>query len=246
MFQNFKKIGNKYQKSYYRVQKRNLLFPNEKYIHSSLNINKADLHRFKFVHNIFKNQTGSMLDIGCNDGYFMRRFPWKFDTFLGLDMFSIQKYTNNLFSKQKKRYTLSGKISYITGLFEEIHFQRKFDFVFAGEIIEHVRNPDVFLNHLVKVLKPNSVWCITTPDNIGIELEEHNRQFTDISLYQLLQKYFCNIHIVHLKSPGNSWPFLIATGDGKRISITKRLFLWSSQKFHYLLRRFTIPKRTFP
>lgn len=33
-----------------------------------------------------------MLDVGCNDGYFMRHFEWRFDSYVGCDMFSIQSY----------------------------------------------------------------------------------------------------------------------------------------------------------
>jgi len=35
---------------------------------------------------------GTMLDVGCNDGYFMRHFEWCFDSYVGCDMFSIQSY----------------------------------------------------------------------------------------------------------------------------------------------------------
>lgn len=227
---------------YYKIQKRNLLFPNEKYINAKGNKNKADYHRFKYVFDIHKNLDGKMLDIGCNDGYFMRTFPWKFSSFSGIDMFSVQKYTNNLFTKNKTKYTLSNKIKYITGLFENIKFSEKFDFVFAGEIIEHVQDPDRFLNCLTKVLSPHSRWCITTPDNVGIDLEEHNRQFSEESLNILLEKYFQTYHIDHLKSPAGSWPFLVAFGSGKRISFVKRFISWTSKLRKNFLRQYSVVK----
>lgn len=39
-----------------------------------------------------------------------------------------------------------------------------FDFIFAGEIIEHVDNPDAFLQEIHRVLKPNGRILITTPN----------------------------------------------------------------------------------
>lgn len=50
---------------------------------------------------------GAMLDVGCNDGYFMRHFNWKFDKYLGIDMFSIYEY---LRTEDITGYNKDGKI----------------------------------------------------------------------------------------------------------------------------------------
>lgn len=204
-------------RKYYEVQKRNLLFPNEDYIRSKENVNKADVKRFNKVFNLHKNLKGKMLDVGCNDGYFMRTFKWKFDSFVGIDIYDIHTYTHGKYKDQQKKYINNGKIRYLSGPFESASpFLGNYDFVFAGEIIEHVEDADRFVRALQCVLKPNGRWCITTPNDIGLDLEEHNRQFSKQSLHRFLSKYFASFQVDILKSPGNSWSFLVAYGTAER------------------------------
>ena len=198
------------KEDYYKMQKPNLLYPNEKYINSETNINKADLVRMKYVYEDilpYLKTSGVMVDVGCNDGYFMRQFEWPFELYYGVDMFSIEEYlsTNNI-----DRYTKGGKIQYITGLFEEINLDIKADFIFAGEVIEHVLDVNVFLKKISAMLKPNAWACITTPNNIGGDLPEHHRQYNRRELEETLLKFFKEVEITELPSIGNSWPFLYA------------------------------------
>lgn len=152
-----------------------------------------------------------MLDIGCNDGYFMRHFLWNFGKYIGIDMFSIEEYIGETqFNENINLYTKNGKIKYITGLFEETEFQEKFNFIFAGEIIEHVKNPDIFLEKARNLLGREGIICITTPNNIGKEQLEHYRQYNKVDLYNELKSFFEVIKIIELPQINNSWPFLYA------------------------------------
>ena len=200
-------------KDYRKAQKVNLLYPNEDYISSKTNINKADLNRLKYVFKLHHNLKGTMLDIGCNDGYFMRHFPWKFSKYTGIDLFNIIQYTKGNYWLLRKYYTKNYQITYRQGYYEDISATLgQFDFIFAGEIIEHVEDPNLFMKSIKQNLKPGSTWCLSTPNDVGEDLPEHNRQFSKKSLNALLSKYFTNYKIYEIKSPGDSWPFLIATG----------------------------------
>lgn len=197
------------EKDYYEMQKPNLLYPNEEYINSEKNINKADLSRFTYVYNdILQNVTGGiMLDVGCNDGYFMRHFNWPFTQYIGVDMFSINEY---LKSEDVSNFTKGGKIEYRTGLVEKMKFKEKFDFIFAGEIIEHVVDVKEFLLVLEKILKDGGYICFTTPNNIGISQPEHNRQYDLEALSSELSPFFEIVKIDVLPAINDSWPFLYA------------------------------------
>lgn len=46
-----------------------------------------------------------------------------------------------------------------------------FDAIFAGEVIEHLYDPDHFLDEVYRVLKPNGIFVLTTPNLASI----HNR-----------------------------------------------------------------------
>lgn len=148
-----------------------------------------------------------MLDIGCNDGYFMRHFDWKFQSYIGVDMFPI---TNYLHTSDIFQYTKNGKIRFLTGLFEDMTFDHKFDFIFAGEIIEHVMDVKKFLKNIELHLADNGRLCLTTPNGVGIDQPEHYRQYRKKSLYHELQRYFEVIKIEELPRINESWPFLYA------------------------------------
>lgn len=198
------------KKAYYEMQKPNLLFPNEEYINSKNNMNKADLIRMAHVFDDNRDtvaSNGSMLDVGCNDGYFMRHFDWPFEKYVGVDMFAIGEY---LHTTDITPYTKEGKISYITGLFEEVKINQKFDFIFAGEIIEHVEKVGRFLDKIDSCLADEGYVCITTPNNVGKEQPEHYRQYDKKVLEEELSKYFQVLKIEELPAINTSWPFLYA------------------------------------
>jgi SAM-dependent methyltransferase len=46
---------------------------------------------------------------------------------------------------------------------------RKFDTIVAGEIIEHVRDPIQFLKNCYKLLRPNGIIILTTPNATSIQ-----------------------------------------------------------------------------
>jgi 2-polyprenyl-3-methyl-5-hydroxy-6-metoxy-1,4-benzoquinol methylase len=52
---------------------------------------------------------------------------------------------------------------------ENIKLNKKFDVVFAGEIIEHVNNQGLFLDSLKRVVKENGVIIITTPNVFSLQ-----------------------------------------------------------------------------
>ena len=194
--------------SYYEMQRPNLLYPNEAYINSEKNINKADLVRMKYVYEDNKSFLGgAMLDVGCNDGYFMRHFNWKFDKYLGIDMFSIYEY---LRTEDITGYNKDGKIVYQTGIFDDMDLEEKFDFIFAGEILEHVEDVGIFLKKIQACLKDGGYACFTTPNDIGISQPEHYRQYNRNTLINELQNFFDVEKVEELPAINNSWPFLYA------------------------------------
>jgi len=51
---------------------------------------------------------------------------------------------------------------------ENFHFDKKFDVVFAGELIEHLSNPGLFLERCREHLKENGLLIVTTPNAFSI------------------------------------------------------------------------------
>lgn len=101
---------------------------------------------------------------------------------------------------------------------EDISFDEKFDVVFAGELIEHLPNPGLFLKSAQKVLKPNGVIVLSTPNTFSAskiirvmqgrtneppENSDHTMYFTPQRLDKLAEK--CGLEI--LKVDYSFFPF---------------------------------------
>lgn len=86
---------------------------------------------------------------------------------------------------------------------EKINFKQKFDIVFAGELIEHLANPGLFLKSAQKVLKPNGLIVLSTPNTYAVSRifrvlqgmtneppvnTDHTMYFTPLNLGTLAKK----------------------------------------------------------
>jgi len=62
---------------------------------------------------------------------------------------------------------LDNKENYKLASAEDFDFENKFDVIFAGDIIEHLSNPGLFLDSCARNLKPDGRLIITTPNCFG-------------------------------------------------------------------------------
>jgi 2-polyprenyl-3-methyl-5-hydroxy-6-metoxy-1,4-benzoquinol methylase len=60
-----------------------------------------------------------------------------------------------------------------------VNFERRFDIVFAGEVIEHVAHPDRFLKRCAELVNPEGYIILTTPN--GNWLKNKLRCFSDFT-----------------------------------------------------------------
>lgn len=101
----------------------------------------------------------NILDIGCSNGDFSERLVQKGFTCYGLEFMdsAIEE------ASQKGIKVIKG--SFLDKFPFESHF---FDVVFAGEVIEHTTNDDVFLSEIYRVLKPEGILILTTPNLVSL------------------------------------------------------------------------------
>lgn len=105
----------------------------------------------------FIGKNKKVLDLGCGDGYIMEKIKTGKNTVIGID---VVDYTINLARKKGfKVYNLSLNAENWNEKILE-----KFDTVFAGEIIEHIFDTDIFLQNIYKILKPKGQLVLTTPN----------------------------------------------------------------------------------
>jgi len=96
-----------------------------------------------------------ILDVGCGIGYFLHLAHEDGFNVLGAD---ISKWAG-VYAKQKFG------LDVITGNFLEMQLgENKFDIVTLWQTIEHLPDPNLFLDKIFHILKPGGYVCIATPD----------------------------------------------------------------------------------
>ena len=99
----------------------------------------------------------SILDIGCGDGSFMQELKKVKEN---SNIFGIE-YSDREIEEARKKGLDVRKMDVEQG----IDFQGNgFEIVYAGEVIEHIFNPDNFLAEINRILKRGGHLLITTPN----------------------------------------------------------------------------------
>jgi SAM-dependent methyltransferase len=99
-----------------------------------------------------------LLDVGCGDGSFLKKLDERLDTRGDLHGVDFSKYC--LEAAAALPYTFRQ-----CNLEEQIPYEGGgFDVVYSGEVIEHVYNPDHMLEECRRLLKPNGILVLSTPN----------------------------------------------------------------------------------
>lgn len=109
--------------------------------------------------NIQLANTVSCLDLGCGDGFFLRNV---------IDMLGDGvTYYGGEYSEHQRNIAdmnCAANISYVD-LEDGLNFSdESFDFVYSGEVIEHLYNPDLMVREIFRILKSGGKCVITTPN----------------------------------------------------------------------------------
>jgi len=131
-------------------------YPEEDVVYKSL----RGLLRKKFVVEYLKYLQGSLLDIGCNKGIYVKHY--KNGYIFGLDiskeiLFKAQK---ELMNEHAGTYSLVAGDAENLGLFRE----NSFDNIIFIETLEHLPDPGCAISETFRVLKSNGKILITTPN----------------------------------------------------------------------------------
>ena len=125
-----------------------------------------EIERFKIIKSFIKNKL--VLDIGFLGENKKNEF-----SYLHLE---IQKFAKEVWGLDvdKKRLDKLKKQGYNVVYDDAQKLENvkklgiKFDVVVAGEIIEHLENPGLFLDNVKKVLKDDGILIITTPNMLSL------------------------------------------------------------------------------
>ena len=149
----------------------------------------------------------TLLDVGCSGGEFL-------ELALQSDIKAEGVEINPIFAKVARKRT-NAKV--YEGDMCEISIPQKYDVVHFTEIIEHIIEPDKFMNAIHKVLNPGGMIYITTMPNTGslrVRLSRcetpmirdtfsHHVLYNSRSMRYLLQKHeFADIRFHHYRREG--------------------------------------------
>lgn len=145
-------------------------------------IHTLDDERFALLGSRFKG--GKYLDVGC----FNSPYPAKI-THLG-EIWAID-HANEVIEKMQKLFP---DVHYVCGDFFNMPFEdESFDYVVAGEVLEHTEKPEEFIKECLRVLKKGGTLALSTPfeETISQPLvsEEHIWAFNEQDIKDLLSPY---------------------------------------------------------
>lgn len=151
-------------------------------------------HRYLSVSELCKNKV--VLDVACGEGYgtyYLSQFAAKI---VGVDIDS------DVIRNAKKKYERDN-LTYVEGLAENLDFPTGyFDVVVSFETIEHLRkeNQERFLSEVKRVLKPNGVFIVSTPDKARTDLflaknPFHLNELSCGEFIKLLKVYFSRVDV---------------------------------------------------
>ena len=105
----------------------------------------------------------TILDIGCGNGWVAKEFVKK-----GCNVISVDISLANT-SRIKKEVPDDNHIAIVADVYNLPIKENSVDYIIASEIMEHVVNPELFIDTLYKILNKNGELIITTPYNEVIE-----------------------------------------------------------------------------
>ena len=147
-------------------------------------IHYEHLHRYNFAKNFVKNKV--VLDLGCGEGYGCLILSENATKVIGIDISqpSIQH--------AKKKY-LTKNLEFLEGSIYKIPIEQEhsFDVITCFETIEHVEEQELVFDEIKRMLKPNGLLIISTPNTKSFTDDErspfHKKELTYEEFVQLLQ-----------------------------------------------------------
>lgn len=156
----------------------NMEFTGERYvpgIHGNIEI--EHLHRYLLARGIASEKI--VLDIACGEGYGSSLLATVAKSVIGIDI--SETAINHAMAKYKKN-----NLQFMEGDCTSIPLPDKsIDLVVSFETIEHIQNQEQMISEIVRVLKPNGLLLISSPDKYHYSIETGvNNPFHIKELYE--------------------------------------------------------------
>lgn len=164
-----------------------------------------DPYRFEAILE-FVSSKSKLLDVGCGLGEFLR---YAKKVRLGIELYGVD------FSERAIKFNqeMDGReISYAVRSAYSLGFDDgSFDIVTAGEVLEHLDEPERFIKEARRVLKPDGRLLLTLPYEDRVKDPEHVRYYYRSDLIDLLSPYFRFVEVFPIRPLGENYTLVTAT-----------------------------------
>ena len=173
---------------------------------------------------------GTVLEIGCGEGYGISELAKYAKKYIGVDKFDT--------SISEKLMTENDIVFHKMEIPPLLNIEsNSIDFVVTFQVIEHIQNDKFFLKEIHRVLKPGGMLLLTTPNKL-MSLSRnpwHIREYTPIEMKKVLSNYFANVDVQGVF--GND---LVMNYYEKNKESVKKITRFDIFNFQYLLPRWAL------
>ena len=174
--------------------------------------------------------SGTVLEIGCGEGYGLKELAPKADNY-----FAIDKYPTPINEELKKEHNISFQqidVPPLKGIEDN-----SIDYVVTFQVIEHINNDELFVSEIYRVLKPGGKLILTTPNKLMSLTRNpwHYREYTPIEMLEILQTSFKHIDIKGVFGLQKAMQYY-----EKNKKAVAKIIRWDILNLQYLLPRFLL------
>jgi 2-polyprenyl-3-methyl-5-hydroxy-6-metoxy-1,4-benzoquinol methylase len=133
-----------------------------------------------------KKPNGCALEFGCSDGFMTSMIASE------VDRLTVVDGSKTFINMTKKK--IGSKVNFIHSLFENFESEKKFDYIFACYVLEHIKDPIKFLKLAAGLLNENGLLFIVVPNARALsrQLARHMGLLDD--LYSLTKNDIAHGH----------------------------------------------------
>lgn len=184
-----------------------------------------------------------ILDIGARRSPYTRSLP---GVVIGLDL-PAEDESNLGFTKENLKQLRMRRFFPVIGNAEKMPFQENvFDMVLMIEVLEYINSDEIVLSHIQRVLKPDGILIITTPngETFPKPTKYHIRHYKPMQLNNLIGSYFIIINCYCLFPRGYLWKESIRSLkslSGSIVNIIRHIILvqiyWFVTFIHFFVKK---------